>query len=367
MNKASPGFSLDHIIRMTDNVGILEHCIFATPDRIEGYCTDDNARALQVSLRLNGSQEKEKIQKYIPVYLKFLLWARTKQGFHQDLNPNLTWKNDDGLGEGFGRAMAALAETAANGPVDLALPAALVFDWQSHLIRKPHSARVKAHLIWALLHRMRFKDNPEWDMMRRFSADDGRSFGSKIDGKKMIRQLADEMVAEFEAEKRQDWCWFEKSLTYDNARLPWGLFGAFKATGDKKYLRAGLESLDWLIKKTWDEQKNCFSWIGNKGWWFRGKQRAVFDQQAIDAGSMVEACAVAGEASGKREYFAWAQAAYKWYTGKNILGINLVDERTGGVKDGLVKEGFNPDEGAESVLSYLIAGLVGDKYVGSKK
>ncbi|PIV10814.1 glycosyltransferase, partial [Candidatus Roizmanbacteria bacterium CG03_land_8_20_14_0_80_35_26] len=41
---------LDHLYRMTDIVGIAEHCLIATPDLREGYCVDDNARALQVAL-----------------------------------------------------------------------------------------------------------------------------------------------------------------------------------------------------------------------------------------------------------------------------------------------------------------------------
>src|ERR1035437_4417465 len=109
---------LSHILKLTDNVGILEHCVIATPDKTEGYSTDDNARALQVFIRLKDPR--------ISPYLEFLLRARTKKGFHQDLNADLTWKDDDGVTEGFGRAMAALGEAsfiaAASSAFDAQVP-----------------------------------------------------------------------------------------------------------------------------------------------------------------------------------------------------------------------------------------------------
>src|SRR3989338_11371476 len=113
-NVAHPSthFPFTHIERMTDTIGMLEHCIFSTPDRIEGYATDDNARALKVILRLNKLSPKEYLKKYFSIYLQFLLSARSPQGFHQDLNADLKWKNDAGIEEGFGRAMAALGEAA---------------------------------------------------------------------------------------------------------------------------------------------------------------------------------------------------------------------------------------------------------------
>src|SRR6195256_5154954 len=41
-----PELKLDHLNRMTDDTGMLQHAIFTIPNRGEGYTTDDNARAL---------------------------------------------------------------------------------------------------------------------------------------------------------------------------------------------------------------------------------------------------------------------------------------------------------------------------------
>ena len=41
---------LNHLSRMTDDTGMLQHAVFAVPNHHEGYTTDDNARALIVSI-----------------------------------------------------------------------------------------------------------------------------------------------------------------------------------------------------------------------------------------------------------------------------------------------------------------------------
>ncbi len=47
-----PPINLDHLSRMTDQTGIIEHAIFVIPNYPEGYATDDNARALIVAVLL---------------------------------------------------------------------------------------------------------------------------------------------------------------------------------------------------------------------------------------------------------------------------------------------------------------------------
>src|SRR6202040_193834 len=47
-----PAIKLDHLARMTDGTGIVEHAVFVVPNYPEGYTTDDNARALIVAILL---------------------------------------------------------------------------------------------------------------------------------------------------------------------------------------------------------------------------------------------------------------------------------------------------------------------------
>jgi hypothetical protein len=47
--------------------------------------------------------------------------------------------------------------------------------------------------------------------------------------------------------------------------------------------------------------------------------------------------------------------SFEWFLGTNRLGISLYDFSTAGCHDGLEIEGVNANQGAESVLSFLIA------------
>ena len=336
-------FSLAHVERMTDSIGMLEHCVLSKPDHNEGYSTDDNARALQVILRLNKSSSDAHLQKYSSIYLQFLLSASSPLGFHQDLNADLTWKNDAGVGEGFGRAMAALGEAAITAPITDERAAAIsMFDRQASLIKKVKYIRVMAQLIPALSHRIQFKTTlPKLVTLLR---------------SKLVH-LADGLAASYASHSTRSWNWYEDVLSYDNGRLPLGVLYAYRVSGDKKYLKIALKSLDFLLAQTYDTTKDCFSFPGNQGWFVKDGKKALFAQQPIEAGSTVEACAFAYEITHKKEYLDYAFKALEWYKGKNILGMNMIDKSTGGVKDGLEEWGVNHNEGAESILSYALACL----------
>ena len=40
---------LNHLDRMTDSTGLIQHAIYSVPRRESGYTTDDNARALRLA------------------------------------------------------------------------------------------------------------------------------------------------------------------------------------------------------------------------------------------------------------------------------------------------------------------------------
>lgn len=331
-------FSLAHVERMTDTIGILEHCNLSTPNRIEGHSLDDNARALQVVHRLDKASSEEFIKKYSSLYLQFLLFARTPQGFHQDLNTDLSWKDDAGVEEGFGRAMVALGEDATTAPL---------FDEQAFLISTIRFPKVMAHIIIAISKRTKLRKK-----IKCLSVE-----GESLDLKKELIVLSDKLIKEYQKHSCVSWKWYEDRITYDNGRIPLSLFCAFQETKNKKYLEVAKESLDFLITQTYDQSKNYFSFVGNKGWYQKGKKPAVFDQQPIEAGSMVEVCVKAYEVLKDIHYLHYARTALLWYSGKNILGCSLIDAATGGVYDGLQSHGVNQNEGAESILSYILACL----------
>jgi len=338
-------FSLKHVSRLTDQTGIIEHCTFTTPNRKEGYCIDDNARALLACLKV-GKREKKTAQQLIHIYLGFLVRACDKKGFHQDLDPDLTWKDDAGVEDGFGRAMVSLGEAILSAPQDNQRSTAThVFDRQAYLIPTIKYLRVMAQAIIAISKRIKFKGKRKTNY-----------FGKKpLDLKKELIVLSDKLVKNYQKKSSRSWKWFEDIIAYDNGRLPYSLFIAFQVTKNKKYLKIAKESLDFLIKQTYDSSKNCFSFTGNKGWHRKNKKPAVFDQQPIEAGSMVEVCAKAYEVLKDPKYLHFAETAFLWYSGKNIVGLSMIDNITGGVYDGLEPQKVNENEGAESILSYILA------------
>lgn len=344
---------LDHLYRMTDSVGIWEHSVMATPDLREGYCVDDNARALRVALRLRE-------EKLIDIYLKFLVAAAGEKEFKNDLDQSFVWQNG-GLGENFGRAMAALADTAKLGlRDDQKLTGMFLFDQYVKYIENVDQIRSKAWLIYALL--IRDQCSPKLGSMLenyikvKVSQKKIGQIG-KYDFKKTARRLSEELITSYEKNSSSSWKWFEDKITYDVGRLPWALFWAYSVFGNEKYLNVAKESLDFLLEQIYSKKLDCFSFPGYRGWFDKKGSKSIFGQQPIEAGSVVEACTEAFAVTKEEKYLDWARKALAWYHGRNILGSEMVDQDTGGVYDGLEEEGVNLNQGAESILSYLLARL----------
>jgi len=107
-----PAVKLDHLRRMTDHTGIVEHAVFTVPNYPEGYSTDDNARALIVAILL------EELRSSIPAgssdlaarYLAFLWLAFdpiTKR-FRNCLSYERQWQEREGSEDSHGRALWGL-------------------------------------------------------------------------------------------------------------------------------------------------------------------------------------------------------------------------------------------------------------------
>ncbi len=349
-------FLPDHLIRMTDDIGILEHCIFTVPDKTQGYTTDDNARALQVSLRLDFPE----MEKLSFTYLKFIISARTKKGFHNDLDPDLSWKDDGRLDECFGRAMEALAETSLRGDDTSKLAAVFVFDQMSPLIRKVSGLRTIAHLITGLRHRIKFNEiskhlKKDLEYRKKLAWEKKEIFGPDINPQKEINILADRLIESYRINSDELWRWYENSLAYDNGRLPVGLLDAYQISGRNIYKKIALESLNFLLEKTYNKDVDCFSFPGYKGWFPKTGKPAIFGQQPIEAGSTTEACLLAYKITREKSYYDFGLKAFEWYSGRNINTTSLYDNKSKGIKDGLESWGVNPNEGAESILGYALA------------
>jgi uncharacterized protein YyaL (SSP411 family) len=170
-----------------------------------------------------------------------------------------------------------------------------------------------------------------------------------------INRLTTYLINLYQMKHLPEWHWFEDYLTYCNGILPQAMFNVYSFNGNKKALKVGRESLDFLNDILF--RKGYLNIIGNQGWYYREGKIALFDQQPVDAASIALACLEAYQVIGKDEYHYLATVAHKWYRGLNIHGIPLYNESTGGCYDALTEDGVNLNQGAESVLSLLLTDL----------
>jgi len=318
---------ISYLLKITDRTGIIEHCIFDKANYKEGYCVDDNARALQVCLRLRNNHPK--LNKVLVIYFTFLKSAFNDNKFYNDIDLKLSWKKiKTNKGEHFGRALAALGELI-NNKEKKSDEAIILFDKIYNLFKKNKSffLRPVAQIICGL----------------------------KFYRKEEIEFWADLIIDKYLKEKNDNWRWFEPILSYDIGRIPLSLLVAYQVTNNKKYLDIAIESLDFLTEVTFSKKHDCFVFPGNKGWFTKSGKRKIFDQQPLEAGSLVEAYSLAFIITRNNKYKELALKAFSWYKKKNIIKADMINPKNGGVYDGFSNKKINKNQGAESILAYIIA------------
>jgi len=167
--------------------------------------------------------------------------------------------------------------------------------------------------------------------------------------------LANRLLDIYERSRSEDWHWFERSLSYSNARLPQALILSGWHSDNRSMMQAGMESLQWLVSEQIREDCDVFVPIGSRGFYVQGEQKARFDQQPVEACATISACLEAQRLTGDERWFTEAQRIFGWFLGKNDLQTPLYDASTGGCKDGLHPDRVNENQGAESTLSFLMA------------
>jgi hypothetical protein len=329
---------LDHLERLTDSTGIMQHALFAVPDPVHGYSIDDQARALIVSLahaRLSGAQHAPRLAY---TYMAYLRLAATADGhFHNFLSYSRRWLDERGSQDAHGRALWALAYATRYG-FDRGLigAAADLFDVGITTADTLDAPRAWAFTLFALYHRVQAEPR------------DSLLAGARL--------MADRLADLHDVTAEPDWPWFEPALTYCNGKLPAALLLAHELTGEPRYREVGLAALTWLMTVLFDEQ-GMLRLVGQKGWYPRGGVKAPFDEQCVDAQGTVEAALIALRVTGDAVWHKRALAAFDWFVGRNVHGVSLIDPATWGCFDGITVEWLNRNMGAESIVCYLLAYL----------
>ena len=333
-----PPIKLDYLLSITDETGVIQHSKFGTPNRREGYTTDDNTRALIVCTRHNRLNGKSETAKLADVYLSFLYHMQMRDGrLHNFLSYDRQFLDDVGSDDSLGRALWASGSVInSNLAEEKKLLAKDIFDRALPHAINSSSPRAKAFAVLGLnqYHQTYPKD--------------------QAISRRMI-ELIEQILKIYEQESTFDWRWFEPYLTYCNGRLPQALFEGYERFRDEDYLRVAKDSFNFILKV--QMRNGVLAPIGNKGWYKKGGVRAMYDQQSVEASCMTEAAVAAFRATHNNHFRAAARTIFAWYLGKNIQALSVYNPDTGGCYDGLTPEGLNLNQGAEATATYLLARL----------
>ena len=334
-----PGWRLDHLARMTDSTGMFQHATYTVPNFGDGYCTDDNARALLLTVLLEESgQDGLAVRKLSTPYAAFLQAAfdRERGRFRNFMGFDRRWQEEFGSEDSHARAVWALGACVGRSRrSDLPSWAAQHFELALPAVLEMTSPRAWAFGLLGI-----------------------QEYLSRFGGDRLTGQARDELLGRLiqlhERNATPDWPWFEEIVTYDNARLPQALIATGAAVGDSRAEEIGLGALRWLADVQRSPQGH-FRAIGCNGFYRKGEKPARFDQQPVEANATVSACLQAYRTTEDPAWLHEARSAFEWFLGRNDLGLELYDPSTGGCCDGLQEDRVNRNQGAESTLAFLLS------------
>jgi len=330
-----PLIKLDHLHNMTDDTGMFQHALFTVPNYSHGYTTDDNARALLVSILLDemGSSKSLGLASRYLAFLRFAFNDQTKR-FRNFMDYQRNWLENSGSDDSHGRALLALGTVLNHSNIpSLNSMAGWLFEQTLPTILLTTSPRAWAFALIGI-----------YEYLQKFAGDRRAS--------NVRDELAGRLLTLYQNNRSEEWHWYENELSYCNAALPHALLTCGKSIPDRAMTNAGLESLNWLAELQ-RSTAGHFVPIGSNGFYQKGGERARFDQQPVEAQAMVSACLEAFRITGDKFWNREARRAFEWFLGRNDLNLPIYDPTTGGCRDGLHPDRPNENQGAESTLAFL--------------
>ncbi len=352
-----PEVRLDHLRALTDDTGVLSEARGSVPRRAGGYTTDDNARALMVSLMaedyVNHAGDVAALTGRCLAFLEHALDAetgrfRTRIGYDRRWMQTPTETEAENTGaatahDAHGRALRALGETVSRSrvPGHITLAAAL-FHQALPVAAELPTLRAKAFVLLgchAYLHR----------------------YSGETSIRRTRDQLATQLFEAFEAKGDEHWPWPTETLEVENARLPHALLVAGRAMNHEAMMQSALRSLRWLLDEQTTEDGHLAP-IGTRGGRKRGCEPARFDQLPVEVSALLQACLEAHEITKDGLWREHAHRCLGWFLGDNDLRQPLVDHATGACADALEATGVSRNQGAAATLTWLRAVLALHEY-----
>jgi len=339
-----PPIELAHVKKMTTELGMIQFSKISVPDLSSGYTLDDNARAL-VALCMHYKLTEDKADlPYILIYLDFIERCQKPKGnFMNYVDEN----NREHIEQ---NAEVNLEDSNARGIWALGTVVS---------IRKILPEAIAKKASKCLLNSLKWAETIQSPRSIGFATKGLYLYHSAIPNlyvAAIINKLNAKLLYNYEVHATKDWKWFENYLTYGNGILPESMLYAYLVTNKPIYKKVALESLDFLISKTY--KGDNFKVISNNGWYHKDSEPAEYGEQPIDVSYMIQTLNSFYSAFKTPEYKRLMKIAFNWFLGKNHLNQIMYNPVSGGGYDGLEKENVNLNQGAESTVCYLTARLI---------
>lgn len=331
-----PPFSLDHIRRLTDDTGIFQHAKFGIPNLKDGYCLDDNARALLMVLMVYRETKSTVALNMASIYMSYIYYMQNANGtFRNFLSFSRAFLDETGSEDSFSRTIWALGYLLAHPPNDAYYQTGKeIFFNAAPNFERLQSIRAISNTIVGISYYLEKNPNDQ-DMTG------------------TLRSLTTKLINHYDKNSDHEWKWFESLLAYDNGMIPLALLHSAEILEDTRIKETAMESMNFLTEITLNQ--GFLSVVGNEKWYKKGEERSIFAQQPIDALAMVLMYHQAFRLTKNKEYLNKLFTCFMWFLGENDIGMSLLDFETKGCCDGIESSGVNRNQGAESTLAYLIS------------
>ncbi|HLE48640.1 MAG TPA: glycosyltransferase [Patescibacteria group bacterium] len=336
-----PTINFTHLNNMTDDFGLFQFAKLDKPSKEFGYTLDDNARALVICSWMTSDSYKYS-ESQILKYLLFIKRCQQDDGsfinYLDYLHKEATTQNSsEDLEDSSARAIWAVSEVMSNKKNTKLLRniAKDIFLKALPVTRKLKHIRSSAFIIKSLAMVSTAYSEYRDELLA------------------LIIEHADLLIKEYKKNSIKSWNWFADYLGYNNAIIPESLLIAGNITHSKIYTEKGKASLTFLINKTFSS--NRYIPIGHSFWYKNNRKRSNFDQQPEDPASMIMALSTAHKITNDENYLNLIGISFSWFLGNNSLQIPLYNDQNGGCYDGLHPDRINLNQGAESLVSYLLS------------
>jgi hypothetical protein len=326
MTAATPPANFDHLLRITDRRGTFEHARFAEPRPEDGYCTDDMARVLVVATREPDADGP--VKGLAGLAVRFLNEAQAYSGACRNrMDRNGNWTDEPTTDDHWGRCLWGLGTAAAHSQVGIVRKLAVIQFGRAAQTRST-SARAMAYAALGAAELLAV--DPEHQAARR-----------------LIKDYAASLPA---PDADSSWPWPEPRLAYANAVLAEAMIAAGVARDDTTLQQRGLDLLGWLLDYESADGHLSPTPVGGRG---PDDVKPAFDQQPIEVAALADACARAAGIDAAANWPDGVATAAAWFMGANDAGHVMWDPETGAGFDGLLADGVNQNQGAESTLAVI--------------